>query len=66
MPAEPLFKPPTLTSAAQRRAEDMAERLDAWRTANREIRAAGGWDTPEPAPFDVLQLAQFLAGNPAD
>jgi hypothetical protein len=44
----------------------MAERLDAWRTANREIRAAGGWDTPEPAPFDVLQLAQFLAGNPAD
>jgi hypothetical protein len=58
-----------LTTAAQRRAEDMAERVDAWRTANALIRSFGEWpDEVAPydvTPYDVFQLAQFLYG-PAD
>ena len=57
--SEPVFKAPVLTSAAQRRAEDMAERLDAWRVANREIRESGEWSEPY-GPYDVLRLAEFL------
>lgn len=63
--AEPVFKAPTLTSAAQRRAEDLAERVDVWSLANRLIREAGEWDS-EPEPFDVLVLAKFLIGTDSD
>lgn len=58
------FKPPTLTSAAQRRAEDMAERVDAWRCARSLLAGAGLEEAPEA--FDVLQLARFLAGDKDD
>jgi hypothetical protein len=57
--SEPVFKPPTLTSASQRRAEDMAERCDAWRCA-RSLLADADIDGEA---FDVLQLARFLAGT---
>lgn len=63
--AEPVFKPPVMTSAAQRRVEDLAERVDAWKIANYLVRAAGEWDAPV-GPIDVLQLASFLAGHGDD
>ncbi|MFD7257795.1 hypothetical protein [Streptomyces sp. NPDC059874] len=52
------FKPPALTSRAQRAAEDLAERVDYWRTAQTLIESR---DWPEVVPDDVLELARFLA-----
>jgi len=61
--AEPEFKPPMLTSAAQRRVEGMAERVDTWNLANRMIREAGEWES-KPDPLDVMALANYLSGMP--
>lgn len=62
MPTE--VKAPRAT-ASQRRAERMADRADAWRTARALIGPEAGWYegfTPE----DVLELAKWLAGDGTD
>jgi hypothetical protein len=59
--AEPAFKPPTLTGVAQRKAEEMADRVDAWKVARKLLDDdENEWNAE---PFDVLQLASFLAGE---
>ncbi|QBZ73413.1 hypothetical protein SEA_HEATHER_43 [Streptomyces phage Heather] len=57
----PEFKPPVLTSRAQRAAEDLAERVDVYRVAVREIRTANLAN--DAYPEDVLALARFLAAD---
>jgi hypothetical protein len=57
----PEFKPPALTSRAQRAAEDLAERVDTYRVAVRLIRDATLAN--DAYPEDVLALACFLAGE---
>jgi hypothetical protein len=57
--AEPAFKPPTLTGVAQRKAEDLADRVDAWKVA-RALLEGDEWNAE---PYDVLQLASFLTGE---
>jgi hypothetical protein len=48
-------------TASQRRTERMAERVDAWRCANSLMGSApASWDA---TPYDVFQLAQWLAGD---
>jgi hypothetical protein len=59
--AEP--KAPRKT-ASQKRAEASAERLDAWNGANTVLRRH---DWAEGlTPYDVFQLAQWLAGDVPD
>ncbi|MFE9767031.1 hypothetical protein ACFYPC_21335 [Streptomyces sp. NPDC005808] len=60
----PEFKPPVLTSRAQRAAEDLAERVDIYRVAVQEIRKAAL--TNDAYPEDVLALARFLARDTND
>ncbi|QAX95029.1 hypothetical protein SEA_SEBASTISAURUS_41 [Streptomyces phage Sebastisaurus] len=61
----PEFKPPVLTSRAQRAAEDLAERVDTYRVAMRLIREATLVN--DAYPEDVLALARFLSGEtPSD
>lgn len=45
------------------RAEEMAERVDAYRTAQTLIKEYD-WGAHPPEPADVLELARFLAGLP--
>ncbi|MEV6419683.1 hypothetical protein [Streptomyces sp. NPDC051662] len=60
----PEFKPPVLTSRAQRAAEDLAERADTYRLAVRLIREAT--TVNDAYPEDVLALARFLARDTND
>ncbi|MEU8792194.1 hypothetical protein [Streptomyces sp. NPDC048643] len=59
MPSE--IKAPRVT-ASQRRAERTAERVDAWKIARNLIGPEAAW--PDGVdPYDVFQLAQWLAGD---
>jgi hypothetical protein len=53
------FKPPTYATVSQQRAEALAERVDAWKIA-RALLDGDDWNAE---PYDVLQLASFLAGE---
>jgi hypothetical protein len=55
------FKPPTYATVSQQRAEAMAERVDSWKIARKLLDDdENEWNAE---PYDVLQLASFLAGE---